>query len=130
MHTLNSLFTKTSRSFLVALLCLVAAQAQTRAPRNARAITRVGILEQRTARYLESIRKSPPQQLAFFLQMPKGGDLHNHLSGSIYAESYVQWAAEKGLCVNNKTYVLPLLPCDTNAGQVPASTVRTNSLLY
>jgi hypothetical protein len=31
--------------------------------------------------------------LAFLRQMPKGGDLHNHLSGAIYAESYIQWVA-------------------------------------
>ena len=28
--------------------------------------------------------------------MPKGGDLHSHLSGAVYAESYIQWAAAKG----------------------------------
>ena len=28
--------------------------------------------------------------------MPKGGDLHNHLSGSIYAESYLRYAADDG----------------------------------
>ena len=86
--------------------------------------------EQRTARYLESIRKSPPQQLAFFLQMPKGGDLHNHLSGSIYAESFVQWAAEKGLCVHNQTYALSLPPCDPNAGQTQAGSALTRPVLY
>jgi len=31
---------------------------------------------------------------------PKGGDLHNHLSGAIYAESWLNWAAEDGLCVD------------------------------
>ena len=31
--------------------------------------------------------------------MPKGGDLHNHLTGSIYAESYLRWAAEDNLCL-------------------------------
>jgi hypothetical protein len=41
--------------------------------------------------------------MAFLLKMPKGADLHNHLSGGIYAERYVQWAADKGLCVNNTT---------------------------
>ena len=30
--------------------------------------------------------------------MPKGGDLHNHLTGTIYAESYLGWAAEDGKC--------------------------------
>src|ERR1044072_4007756 len=62
--------------------------------------------EQKAAAYFESIRKSPPQQLAFMLKMPKGGDLHNHLSGAIYAESYIAWAAEKGLCINTRTLSL------------------------
>ncbi|MCU1264709.1 MAG: adenosine deaminase [Acidobacteria bacterium] len=90
----------------------------------------LGTPEQRTAHYLETIRKSPPQQLAFFLQMPKGGDLHNHLSGSIYAESYIQWAAEKGACVNIKNFALVQAPCDTKPDQVPVQTALTNSLLY
>jgi len=34
---------------------------------------------------------------------PKGGDLHNHLSGAIYAESWLDWAAEDGLCVDMVT---------------------------
>ncbi|MEA2162477.1 MAG: adenosine deaminase [Thermoanaerobaculia bacterium] len=33
--------------------------------------------------------------------MPKGGDLHNHLSGSIYAESYLRYAAADGICVDS-----------------------------
>lgn len=86
--------------------------------------------EERTARYLESIRKSPPRQLAFFLQMPKGGDLHNHLSGAIYAESYIKWAADKGLCVNQRTLVVSAAPCDQNAAQVPVASALTDSVLY
>jgi hypothetical protein len=35
--------------------------------------------EQRTAHYLESIRKQPQLLLAFVRDLPKGGDLHNHL---------------------------------------------------
>jgi len=30
---------------------------------------------------------------------PKGGDLHNHLAGAVYAESWIDWAAEDGFCV-------------------------------
>ncbi|HEX8891592.1 MAG TPA: hypothetical protein VF779_20755 [Pyrinomonadaceae bacterium] len=89
-----------------------------------------GVPEQRAARFFESIRKSPPQMLAFLLRMPKGGDLHNHLSGSVYAESYVQWAAAKGLCVNQSSLALSQPPCDQAAGQVPANNALTNSLLY
>ncbi len=48
--------------------------------------------EAQTARYFESIRKDPNLLVAFLLQMPKGGDLHNHLSGAIYAETLIDWA--------------------------------------
>ena len=91
-----------------------------------------GVSEQRTASYFESIRKSPPKQLAFLLKMPKGGDLHNHLSGAIYAERYIEWAAENGLCVNNRTMALavPASPSKCDPEQAPANTALTNSVLY
>ena len=84
--------------------------------------------EQATARYLESIRKSPPQMLAFFKRMPKGADLHNHMSGAIYAESYIQWAANSGLCVNQTTMVLSQPPCDQ--ASVLVSQALTSQTLY
>lgn len=91
-----------------------------------------GASEQKTASYFESIRKSPPKQMAFLLRMPKGADLHNHLSGSIYAESYITWAAENGLCVNNSNMSLsvPSSPSTCTSTQTPANTALTNSVLY
>ena len=86
--------------------------------------------EQRTARYFESIRKSPPQMFAFLKAMPKGGDLHSHLSGAVYAESYVQWAAAKGLCLNQSTMAISQPPCDQAAGKPPAGAALTNPVLY
>jgi adenosine deaminase/adenosine deaminase CECR1 len=86
--------------------------------------------EERTARQLESIRKSSPELLAFLLRMPKGGDLHNHLSGSIYAESYIKWSAEKGLCVDSKSLVVLSAPCDEGKGQQPMANALNNALLY
>src|SRR5437660_4128343 len=89
--------------------------------------------EQRTAGQFESLRKSPPQLLAFLLAMPKGGDLHNHLSGAIYAESYIQWASDNGLCINTTTMALlppPKTGCDPKLGQPTASTALANSTLY
>src|SRR6187549_1291462 len=78
---------------------------------------------QKTASCFESIRKSPPKQMAFLLKMPKGADLHNHLSGSIYAERYIQWAAEKGLCINTQTMTLavPAAPSQCGSNQAPAN---------
>jgi hypothetical protein len=88
--------------------------------------------EQRTASYFESIRESPPKQMAFLLKMPKGADLHNHLSGSIYAESYIEWAAEKGLCINTTTMtlVVPAAPSQCDSSQAPATSALTSSVLY
>lgn len=84
--------------------------------------------EQRTVRYYNSIRDQPPQLLAFLLQMPKGADLHNHLSGAIYAESYIQWAADLNLCINQTT--MSIATCEQSSDQVPAQTALTNGVLY
>lgn len=72
-----------------------------------------GTSVQRTSRYLESIRRQPPLLLAFLKAMPKGGDLHNHLPGAIYAESFIDYAVESGLCVDHTTSLLIAPPCDS-----------------
>ncbi|KAB7769704.1 adenosine deaminase family protein [Xanthomonas maliensis] len=60
-----------------------------------------------------------PAQLRILLQaMPKGGDLHNHLSGSVYAEDYLRWADEDGACVQLDDVSLRAPPCTD--GQQPA----------
>jgi hypothetical protein len=68
--------------------------------------------EQRTAIHLESLRKNPSLLLAFLRSMPKGGDLHNHLAGAIYAEKWIDYAAEDNLCVDRSTSTLLPPPCD------------------
>jgi adenosine deaminase len=40
----------------------------------------------------------------FFTGMPKGGDLHHHYSGSLYAEQYVDFLDQQGYCVYKQTY--------------------------
>jgi adenosine deaminase len=67
--------------------------------------------EQKTARYFDSIRKQPSLLLAFLHDMPKGGDLHNHLSGAVYAESFIDYAASDGLCVDVVMATLLPPPC-------------------
>jgi adenosine deaminase len=37
----------------------------------------------------EQARQSPSQLRAFLYRMPKGGDLHSHLSGAAYADDRV-----------------------------------------
>ncbi len=37
----------------------------------------------------------------FLTAMPKGGDLHHHYSGSIYAETYLEWVKDKGWTIDS-----------------------------
>src|SRR2546421_933876 len=125
-NTASSRFVHVCGALMVLLFYALLLQAQPAITRRSDSETN----SQKAARYFESIRKSPPQMLAFLLKMPKGGDLHNHLSGAIYAESYIQWAANKSLCVNKTTLALTLPPCNQAQGQVVASTALSNNLLY
>ena len=86
--------------------------------------------EARTAAYFASVRNQPGLLLAFLAAMPKGGDLHNHLSGAIYAESYLRWAAQDGLCVASATLSIVSGTCDASAGRPPAADIVQNSDLY
>jgi hypothetical protein len=86
--------------------------------------------EAATARRLAVIRHQPPALEAFLREMPKGGDLHNHLSGAIYAENYIRWAAADGLCVEIATFAFVQAPCDAASGRPAASAVLADSALY
>src|SRR5215475_11185077 len=88
------------------------------------------VAEAATARRLATIRNQPLALEAFLRDMPKGGDLHNHFTGSIYAESYMRWAVEDQMCVVIATYTLASGPCDAAAGRLPASAVMQNLTLY
>src|SRR5689334_21013570 len=83
-----------------------------------------------TESYVESMRKDPNQLHAFLREMPTGGDLHNHLLGAIYAETFIGWAAEKGLCVDPNSFYLTEPPCGGKKGTVPARNALTDRFLY
>ena len=93
--------------------------------------------EARTAKAFEEARKQGPEALhAFLYRMPKGADLHNHLSGAVYAESWIRAAGEDHLCVDTKTLAFAK-PTDVRnnipickTGEVPAKSVPQNQHLY
>jgi len=58
---------------------------------------------QTAASYLEKIRNNEALLTAFFQQMPKGGDLHHHFSGSIYAEPLLERAIAENFYLNLET---------------------------
>lgn len=85
--------------------------------------------EATTAERFERLREDPLMLRRFLEQMPKGGDLHNHLSGAVYAETYIRLGAADGLCVD--TQMLAYRKCDpASQNQVPATQALTDSGLY
>lgn len=62
---------------------------------------------QQTAMFYESMfegdKPNIPALKLFFTNMPKGGDLHHHFTGSIYAETYLDWVARKGWLIDSCT---------------------------
>jgi adenosine deaminase len=82
------------------------------------------------ARYFDGIRHDPVRSAMFLREMPKGGDLHSHLSGAVYAETYIEWAADLGLCVDTVAGGFEEPPCDAAAGRPPASAALRDAALY
>ena len=93
--------TKTLSSSLLITLAAIAAAASARTPAS-------GPNEAATARHYAALiagaQPKTAELVLFFSQMPKGGDLHHHYSGAIYAETYVDWLDKQGACVNKLTY--------------------------
>ncbi len=78
----------------------------------------------------------PPALHAFLERMPKGADLHMHLSGAIYAETFLKDAAEDQLCIDpvrhafvrnvGKSQATTICP----DGTFPAATAFKDQKLY
>ena len=71
--------------------------------------------EDRAAAWFEAHRTRPPMLRMFLQRMPKGGDIHVHLTGAVYAESYLAWAGAAGLCASPATGAIGACcapPCD------------------
>ena len=71
---------------------------------------------------------------AFLDQFPKGADLHVHLSGAVYAETFIRDAGEDELCVDPAALSFPrkALPCTpplTPAAQLPANQALYDRLI-
>jgi adenosine deaminase len=96
--------------------------------------------EAKASRAFEQARKAGPLTLrAFLFDMPKGADLHSHLSGAVYAESWIRAAGEDGLCVNESKLSFEKAPANTmtqgtqpdcGEGNTAASRVAANQGLY
>lgn len=59
--------------------------------------------ETNTSHHLNNIRHDPDLTFQFMQAMPKGGDIHNHVSGAAYAEELLQFAANDKLCLDQSS---------------------------
>ncbi|WP_263381976.1 adenosine deaminase family protein [Granulicella arctica] len=113
------------------LLAALPSFAQTRAAQSPQT--------QRAIRAFDAAKASPLELNAFLVRMPKGADLHMHLSGAVYAETFIQNAVADNLCINPTTLSLtknigttrslpPQAVCPE--GQVAAATTLKDQKLY
>lgn len=58
------------------------------------------------ADYLKQIKTDPNRLYALFKKMPKGGELHYHLSGGAYPEAMLSLAATGDYCLDKNTFVM------------------------
>jgi adenosine deaminase len=125
--------------FLSTTLCCAAAQTNpsaTLTPSEARA----------TRAFDTAAKMGPGELYAFLKPFPKGADLHMHLSGAVYAETFIAEAAREGLCIASVDrgtpatpegqdavrFVKPLhdQPNDCAKGEVTAASALSNQPLY
>jgi adenosine deaminase len=89
--------------------------------------------EARAARaFREARQQGPPALYAFFYRMPKGADLHVHLTGAVYAETWIAEAAQDNECVNaaRLRFDADNHPPRCPFGETPAAGVLANQHLY
>jgi adenosine deaminase len=78
--------------------------------------------EQKASDRFDSIVNDAAALAAFLKAMPKGADLHNHLSGAVYAETYLGWGNSEGYCINTTTHAAVF------SNQCSASTMPTPTM--
>src|SRR5467141_5165163 len=129
-------FSRSSGVLVLLLLFTSPALTQTKAPHSSAVATSS---EQRTELGLQAARQNPLQLRHFLLGMPKGADLHNHLSGAVYAESWIRAAAEDHLCVDIAKLAFAKPQSDSGSGgeqpvcgggKVPAANAYKDQRLF
>ncbi len=85
--------------------------------------TECGIIwEQGASDRYDAILNKPADLAAFLKAVPKGGDLHNHLTGAVYAETYLAWGKAEGDCVNTTTSTIVFQSqCSTTNQPIPTA---------
>ncbi|MFC0349330.1 adenosine deaminase [Undibacterium danionis] len=73
--------------------------------------------------------------------LPKGGDIHHHYTGSVYAETYLDWIGQQGFCIYRESDSAkkqekfriesrPAFLTDENKSCLKADAIRKDNLFY
>lgn len=125
--------------FSFALVATVTLDASSNAQTTLLRDSGITALENRASLSLEAVRSNPLELRNLLFTMPKGADLHNHLSGAVYAESWIRAAVEDRLCIDPSAVLgsKPVFspgdgqqPPSCGVGRIPASEVFKNQNLY
>jgi adenosine deaminase len=119
--TLESIMRQPARTFVCLVLSAATAALLSFAP-TARAQGNETATERA---YQQAVHQGPPALRAFLADFPKGADLHVHLSGAVYAESFIRQAGEDGLCVNPAALSFAAPPC---VGQLVAASALSGNM--
>ncbi len=124
-------------ALLLALALTASSYAQTKAKPTTTGMTP---LERRASLNLEAARSNPLQLRNLLFKMPKGADLHNHLSGAVYAESWIRAAADDHLCLDpsalqgtKSVFSKPERDDSSSVcgnGQIPVADIYKDQVLY
>jgi adenosine deaminase len=107
-----------ARLSALALLLVAALPAQAAAPSR----------EAQVAGVIARAANSPPALRVLLQDFPKGGDLHNHLDGSVYAEDFLRWADTDGDCIAKSDRTIAPPPCTPD--QLPAKGLMTRDPVF
>ena len=74
----------------------------------------------------DKISHDPVSLRILLSEMPKGAELHTHLSGIPYAEDYLTWAAADNACINKSSNRIVAGPCGNNSIPVKQLFAKSN----
>jgi len=87
-----------------------------------------------TAKLYESMFSGAEPDIAklnlFFTRMPKGGDIHHHYTGSIYAETYLDWVEKKGWWIDPCTLKIVKTQVSGKCASLSVAQLIADNALY
>jgi adenosine deaminase len=118
MRSLLHFFARRTFACLALALLAGCAHRQSTQPPPTRAELRTALI------YEANLHQGAETLRAFLTDFPKGADLHVHLAGAVYAETFIRDAGEDGLCIDAAALSFAKPPCTGKL--VPAKALSGN----